>query len=570
MKIIKMMTRRLNQLIFIVLIISTLAICTGNTSALDTMLTDNTTMSIIADKTYQINNVDFNIKELNNINKIKPDKQYVPDEIIVKFKKDKEPFRVIKVPEGKVGEKIKEYLTRSDVDYAEPNYLVYALMIPNDSYYPLQWHMYNSVYGGIHVDEAWNISTGYGVTVAVIDTGISRLGQDLINTRFVPGYDFENGDANPADDNGHGTHVAGTIAQSTNNGRGVAGVAFNSNLMPVKVLDQHGSGTTANVALGIRYAADNGAKVASLSLGGPDDTTLRDAVIYAYNKGVTVVAAAGNDNSSEISYPAAYNDYVIAVGATRYDETRAYYSNYGTGLDVVAPGGDMTVDQNNDGYVDGVLQETFQGNPHVYNNWGYYFFQGTSMATPHVSGVAALLISKGNARTPDEVRTIIQETADDLGTPGRDDTYGWGLVNASRAVNAPYRYRYIHTIEGGNTHNLGENINDTVTISSGTFAGSKMEFNWIRPNNSIALTSVAPLMLNRYNKEYIPDVLGTTWRINVTELDSSNNQVNNINNPNQTYFTVIPAPEFSTLGLVLPLFLAGIFYTQLKRKICNI
>ncbi|TRZ91632.1 MAG: peptidase S8, partial [Methanosarcinales archaeon] len=269
-----------------------------------------------------INGQIFENKELNV-----PTEDFVQDEIIVKFKGDREPFKVIKVPEGKVGEKIKEFKKRVDVIYAEPNYIAYALMVPNDTYYKYQWHLDNTAYGGIQMEKAWDISTGKGTVVAVVDTGI-RKGTDLANTCFVPGYDYVNNDADPIDDNGHGTHVAGTVAQSTNNALGVAGVAFNSCLMPVKVLGSTGSGTYANVALGIRYAADNGANVTSLSLGGTSaDETLKGAVQYAYQNGVTVVAACGNDNTATCLYPAAYDDYVIAVGATQYDETKAPYSN---------------------------------------------------------------------------------------------------------------------------------------------------------------------------------------------------------------------------------------------------
>jgi len=369
--------------------------------------------------------------------------EYVTDEIIVKFKGDKEPFRVLKVPEGKVGEKIKEYSKKADVVYAEPNYIAYAQLVPNDPYYGYQWHLDNPVYGGIGMEEAWDISTGTNsVIVAVVDTGIAYetygkycQAPDLAQTCFVQGKDFVNGDLHPNDDNNHGTHVAGTVAQSTNNELGVAGVAFNTCLMPVKVLNSRGSGTYANVALGIRYAADNGAKVINLSLGGTaSDNTLRDAVAYAYGKGVIVVAACGNSNVSSCLYPAAYDDYVIAVGATQYDETKAPYSNYGPSLDLVAPGGNNNLDQNNDGYADGVLQQTFASSRQLCS-FAYYFFQGTSMAAPHVSGVAALLIAKGNATTPNDIRTALQETAEDLGTTGRDDTYGWGLVNAYASLS---------------------------------------------------------------------------------------------------------------------------------------
>ncbi len=366
----------------------------------------------------------------------KPEKKekFAPDEIIVKFKEDQKPFQVIKVPKGKVLKEVEKYKKKDNVIYAEPNYIVRTTLVPNDpGYYPFQWHLDNSNNSGINAEEAWDISTGSGVTVAVIDTGI-RKGSDLINACFVSGYDFVNGDDDPIDDNGHGTHVAGTVAQSTDNDLGVAGVAFNSCLMPIKVLDKRGEGYTSDVAEGVIFAADHGAQVINLSLGGPEDSqALKDALQYASEKGVTIVAAAGNDSSSIPHYPAAYNDYVIAVGATRYDKALSYYSNYGPNIDLVAPGGDMSLDQNGDGYDDGVLQQTFQKlGINIY--WAYYFFQGTSMAAPHAAGAAALLIANGNAITPDEVRAALQNTAQDLGTTGRDDIYGYGLIDAFAAL----------------------------------------------------------------------------------------------------------------------------------------
>jgi subtilisin family serine protease len=256
---------------------------------------------------------------------------------------------------------------------------------------------------------------------------------DLGGTSFVGGWDFVNDDAHPNDDNGHGTHVTGTIAQTTNNGFGVAGVAFGVSVMPVKVLDAAGTGAYSWIADGIHYAVDNGADVISMSLGGASGSAiLEEAVAYAYNNGVVVIAASGNDNGA-VGYPAAYDAYVIAVGATRYDETRAYYSNYGSSLDLVAPGGDLNVDQNGDGYGDGVLQNTF-GDTTV--DWAYWFYQGTSMATPHVSGVAALLLTRDPGLTPDEVRDVLQSTAEDLGAAGWDSTYGWGLVDAEAALRS--------------------------------------------------------------------------------------------------------------------------------------
>jgi serine protease len=367
--------------------------------------------------------------------------QYRESEIIVKFKNNST-FRRINLPTSLTVESaLNNYRQRSDVVSAEPNYIAHTFYTPNDPYYSLQWNLDNNTGSGINTEEAWNISKGQGVTIAVIDTGIAyenygssyQKAPDLANTCFVSGYDFANNDSHPNDDNGHGTHVAGTIAQSTNNNSGASGVAFQSCLMPIKVLNSQGSGSYADIADGIRYAADHGAKVINLSLGGPVPTSyLEDALAYAYGKGVTIIAAAGNDGANTISYPAAYNDYVIAVGATRYDKTLSSYSNHGAGIDLVAPGGDLNVDQNGDGYGDGILQQTFGRTP---RDFGYWFFQGTSMATPHVVGAAALVIANGNATTPAQVQQALQETATDLGSNGWDNTYGWGLINAYAALN---------------------------------------------------------------------------------------------------------------------------------------
>lgn len=474
--------------------------------------------------------------------------EFVSDEIIVKFKGDVKPFRVIKVSEGKAGEKIKEYSKRTDVEYAEPNYIAYALIVPNDPYYKYQWHLDNSVYGGIQTEEAWDISTGSGVEVAIIDTGI-RKGTDLADTCFVSGYDFVNSDSNPIDDNGHGTHVAGTVAQNTNNALGVAGVAFNSCLMPIKVLDSRGSGTYAQVADGIYYAADNGAKVINMSLGGSSDSvTLKDAVAYAYNKGVTVVAAAGNDNSNVLSYPAAYDAYVIAVGATQYDETKAPYSNYGPSLDLVAPGGNTSVDQNADGYADGVLQQTFTKTGRTIS-WAYWFFQGTSMAAPHVSGVAALLIANGNATTPDQIRTALQGTAEDKGANGRDDTYGYGLVDAYAALGwtsvpsvpdttspviSNVATANITSISATVTWTADEPSNSIVNYGTTTALGSTISDTAMVTSHSVNLTGLAK---------------STTYYYEVQSTDASGNTA--IDNNKGGYYT------FTTLANQSPVANAG-------------
>ena len=291
----------------------------------------------------------------------------------------------------------------------------------------------------------------YGTSFWVNSDEVAGNGIDDDGNGFVDdvgGWDFVNNDAHPNDNNGHGTHVTGTIAQTTDNGLGVAGVAFNTTIMPIKVLDYSGAGNDALVANGIYYAFENGADIISMSLGGPDySITLERAVADAYGNGTIVFAASGNGGEDGVGddgcdYPAAYDSYVMAVGATRYDETRSSYSNYGSSLDLVAPGGDVYADQNGDGYADGVLQQTFKPYQSSVDkadttDWSnYYFFDGTSMATPHVAGVAALLLSKNSALSPDDIRAILESTAEDLGAAGRDDYFGYGLVDARAALES--------------------------------------------------------------------------------------------------------------------------------------
>lgn len=408
--------------------------------------------------------------------KVIPGQEWVADEILVKFKDGiniqeieatnrhfkavrkaqgkHDRFLRLRIPEGAgVAELVSAYRQRPEVEYAEPNFVAWAHVVPNDPYYSLQWNLDNPAYGGIHMEQAWQITTGApNVIVAVVDTGVAyedyseqvvnrrrvstvsyAKAPDLSGTTFVAGYDFINNDAHPNDDEGHGTHVTGTIAQSTNNATGVAGIAPATAIMPVKVLDSNGSGSYAAIADGIYFAADNGARVINMSLGGSSASqTLENALAYAFGRGVTIVCSSGNNGSpSTIGYPAAYDDYCIAVGATRYDESVSSYSNGGASLDIVAPGGDLAVDQNGDGYGDGILQQTFSSSP---TSFGYWFYQGTSMAAPHVSGVAALLLASGVATSPQQVRNTLQATAEDKGAPGWDPVYGWGLLDAAAAL----------------------------------------------------------------------------------------------------------------------------------------
>ncbi len=387
--------------------------------------------------------------------------EYVPGQVVVKFKTGIDPkainstaaanslsivksstlsdYTLVQIPTGKTVDDMVATLNKDpNVEYAEPNYIYHAFMTPNDTYYsPYQWDLPQ-----IHMPAAWDQSTGSGVVVAVIDCGVAyenygayAKAPDLAGTNFVAGYDFVNNDSHPNDDEGHGTHVTGTIAQTTNNNLGCAGVAYNCSIMPVKVLNSAGNGTLTDIADGINWATSHGAKVINMSLGGPSgSTTLQNAIISAYNAGVTIVCAAGNAGTSAPQYPAAYSQ-CISVSAVRYDQTIASYSSYGSTVDICAPGGDVTVDQNGDGYGDGILQNTFAA-PN-YTSFGYYFYEGTSMASPHVAGVAALLIAKaGGSLTPAQVRAALQNTATDLGASGWDQYYGYGEVNADAALQS--------------------------------------------------------------------------------------------------------------------------------------
>ncbi len=319
-------------------------------------------------------------------------------------------------------DQLKQSNWAAQTEYIEPNYIYsQTAFTVNDPDYDKQWNLRQ-----IKAPGAWQRGvTGQGVTVAVIDTGISQ-GPDLAKTNFVPGYDFVNDRESAIDDNGHGTHVAGTIAQSTNNRYGVAGVAYGAKLMPLKVLSRAGSGTIADIAEAIRFAADHGADVINMSLGGGGDSKLmREAIGYAHKKGVVIVAAAGNEGSSSASYPALYPN-VIAVSAVGPDQQKTSYSNYGTGVDIAAPGGATRKSEQ-----DGILQETI--NPRAQGEFQFKYFQGTSMASPHVAGVAALIKSRRPELLPDQVWDVLKLSAQ----PVKNDSqnyYGAGYLNAAAAV----------------------------------------------------------------------------------------------------------------------------------------
>lgn len=316
-----------------------------------------------------------------------------------------------------------QMLEDPDVKYAGRNYIATHCKTPNDPSFPVQWGPKR-----IKVEAAWDLITDSTVKVAVVDTGIDYTHPDLDFNYATGGYDWINGDTDPKDDFGHGTHCAGIIGAEGDNGIGIAGVVWKLEIMAEKVLGADGSGSYWAVAQGITHACDQGAKIISLSLGGSSDSiTLHQAILYAYNNGCLIVAASGNDGGPPISYPAKYPE-VIAVGATDSSDNLAYFSSYGIEQELVAPGRS--------------IYSTMPTYHVTLNDYGYSqnydYLSGTSMACPHVAGVAALVWSINPVLTRDQVRCILRGTAEDLGTTGWDQYYGNGLVRADNSVSEAY------------------------------------------------------------------------------------------------------------------------------------
>jgi serine protease len=434
---------------------------------------------------------------------------YVPGETLVKFRDGYSPAEqtralsavrrntdgastewigdvlLVKTPANPDAAAIADTLARQpEVEWAQPNYIRRQKARPNDPQYSLQWN-----FDLLDLPRAWDINDGGAstVTVAVVDSGVTttndtfaftlwtgsqfetvnvpfRINPDIAASRIKPGRDFAFWNGPVVDTDGHGTHVAGTALQDTNNNFGVAGIAYRATLLPVKAClsywdlqylmsafgqpgfldpDITGFCDDADLAAGIRYAADSSAQVINLSLGSADPAPLlRDAITYAVSRGSVVAIAVGNEfqEGNPVEYPAAYAqqiDGAIAVGAVGRSSKRAFYSNTGPHVEIVAPGGDDT-----DGGTSGMIAQYAllftDFTPGVirrprFDRYAVILSEGTSMATPHVSGVAALLISQGITK-PAAIESAIEKFATDLGTKGRDNEYGFGLVNARAAL----------------------------------------------------------------------------------------------------------------------------------------
>jgi serine protease len=363
--------------------------------------------------------------------------------------------------------RIKELSLQPQVSFIEPNYIRRAQLVPNDEFYPQQWH-----YPAMSLPQAWDITTGYpdlgeeSVVVAVIDTGVFLNHSDL-RGQLIQGYDFIKNESNSVDGDGidnnpddpgdgsaarssswHGTHVAGTIAANSNNDIGVAGVSWGAKIMPIRALGVYG-GEVYDLIQSVRYAAglsnDSGtipekpADIINMSLGGTSYSEI-ESLLYqeVYDKGIVVVASAGNDTSAAPSYPASYNG-VISVSALDVGNNLAPYSNFGTNIDIAAPGGNTLVDNTGDGQPDGVLSTLVDDSSGSRKSIIDYY-QGTSMAAPHVAGMIALMKAIYPELTASNVEALLQNglLTDDIGDAGRDNNFGFGAANALKAVQAAY------------------------------------------------------------------------------------------------------------------------------------
>ena len=321
--------------------------------------------------------------------------------------------RVLHVPEERTEAVLKALRHDPGIEFAERDGIARAAFVPSDPYVVsgAEWHL-----ARIQAPPAWNLTTGSAQTVvAVLDSGINAAHPDLAG-KILPGYDFVWNDSEPADDFGHGTAVAGVVVAAGNNGVGVAGIAYGCSVLPVKVMDAAGFASYSCLAQGIKYAVDQGARIINVSIAGSSpSTTLQDAIDYAWSNNVVIVAAAGNNSSSVLQYPAAC-EHVVAVSATEPDDSLAPFSSYGNWVTVAAPGDNIWTTQRD------------LSNP--YGPW-----RGTSFASPAVAAVAALMLSANPSLSNTQLVSLLEQGADDVGAAGYDSSFGYGRVNALRAVS---------------------------------------------------------------------------------------------------------------------------------------
>jgi parallel beta-helix repeat protein len=418
---------------------------------------------------------------------------------------------------------VAQYQNNPAIEYAEPNYIYHVCEVPDDPYFSYQWALNNTGQTGgtpdadIDAPDAWNITTGdAGIVIAVIDTGVDYTHSDLMDNIWVNsleildgedndsngyiddviGWNFYDDSNDPLDDYGHGTHCAGIISARGNNSYGITGVTWNCSIMPLKALDSDGSGYETDLAEAIYYAADNHADIISMSWGGSGDSTLiHTAINYAASQGVVLVAAAGNSNTNVKSYPAAY-DNVIAVAATNSDDEKASFSNWGSWVDIAAPGYEIystmptyEVTMNDFGY-----------------NQDYDYASGTSMACPFVAGLSGLILSKTPSLNSTEVTTILKSSTE----PVTSDYYiGIGRINAYEAVLRDSTTIAILNSSLAN-HDLVDVVNITGTANGSFFTNYSIYYstglystNWTKITTNF--TEVNNSILTTWNTTHVED-----------------------------------------------------------------
>lgn len=379
------------------------AVATGNIDIKETVTPTQTEVIISSEATRRLLvKISANARLINVMSRMEPYGKVIESSELAKLG-----AFMLDVPDNNFEERLMELGNISGVGYIEPDYPVQALdTIPNDPSFPAQYGL-----AAIRAPQGWDLSTGSpAVTIAILDSGVDLSHPELVG-KIAQGYDFVNNDNNPQDDYGHGTHVAGIAAALGNNGLGVAGVSWGAQIMPVKVLNSFGQGSSSKVAAGIVWAADHGVQIINMSLGGSNySQILQDAVDYAAGNNVLLIASSGNTNANFVLYPARFPQ-VIAVAATNTSNQHASFSNYGTEIDIAAPG-------------DNILSLWLGG--------GYSTFSGTSMAASYVSGLAAVMFGyDNNAGT---VRQHLEETALDISPAGWDVYTGAGLIQMDAAI----------------------------------------------------------------------------------------------------------------------------------------
>jgi subtilisin family serine protease len=349
----------------------------------------------------------------------------------------------VQIPEAlSVEEMVFALKQNPDIEYAEPNYVARIMTTPNDTLFKYQYALHNTgqEIGGlpgsprgksqadIHATAGWEEAKGKEDTIiAIVDSGVDLEHPDIKNKIVSGGRDFANDDWDATDDNGHGTFVAGIAAADTNNDEGMAGTAWNCRVLPVKVTDEDGVGLYSWIVDGIIWAADNGANVINISLGGDEEAdSLREALQYAHDKGVVIAAAAGNSGDSVV-YPAAYDDFCLAVAATDYNDERMSWSSHGSQVDVAAPGERIL----------SIVPTWYWPSQGDVEAMPYAFGSGTSGATPHVSGLAAILKGLKPGLGADDIMSVIRYSSDDVNKSefsGKDEFIGYGRINLEKAL----------------------------------------------------------------------------------------------------------------------------------------